>query len=88
MTIRENINSSAHVTDLSDQATVIYQGWYNDENPGWETATTASRKGEAKWKILRITISANVHTKEWAEGNEKFDKVWDDRASLNYSFKS
>lgn len=88
MIIKENLNSGAHITDLANQATVIYEGWYNEENPDWATDTTATRKGEAKWKILRTTISGDQYTKEWADGNENFDNVWDNRASLDYSFKS
>jgi len=84
----EDPNSTSHVKDISNQNSVIYMGWYNVENPGWATDTTANRKGEAKWKILRISISAGEYTYEWADGNENFDNVWDDRAALDYSFKN
>lgn len=41
---------------------------------------------EAIWKITRLTYSgANLVAQEWADGNTKFDNVWDDRATLDYS---
>jgi len=43
------------------------------------------RTNAAKWFILRVTISGTVTTPEYAGGNAKFEHVWDDRASLNYS---
>lgn len=39
---------------------------------------------EAGWQISRITIAASITTVEWADGDGKFDNVWDDRASLEY----
>lgn len=40
---------------------------------------------EAVWKIVRFTYSGgNITAKEYAGGNSKFDKVWDDRAALVY----
>ena len=44
------------------------------------TATSA-----ASWQIRKISESGNVTTIEWADGDRKFDNVWDDRASLSYS---
>lgn len=82
----EDPNSGAQVQDLSNQASVIYRGWYNTDNPQWATDTTATRKGEAKWKIQRITIADGVYTYEWAGGNENYNKIWDNRASLTYGF--
>ena len=37
------------------------------------------------WMIVRITISGTVTTPEYARGNAKFEHIWDDRASLEYS---
>jgi hypothetical protein len=45
------------------------------------TATSA-----ATWQIKKFTwTSGNLTKKEWADGNEAFDNVWDNRASLDYS---
>lgn len=56
-------------------ATVTYIG---DANPG--TATSA-----AEWRIRRLTEVGDDVTVEWADGNDTFDNIWDDRASLSYS---
>jgi hypothetical protein len=46
---------------------------------------------DAKFKIKRVTVStaANKTTTvtEWAQSNVQYDKVWNDRALYNYSFK-
>ncbi len=39
----------------------------------------------AVWRIIKITISGTVTSLEYADGNGKFDNVWDNRASLTYS---
>lgn len=37
------------------------------------------------WSIQRITETATTTVIEFADGNEKMDNVWNDRASLSYS---
>jgi len=63
--------------DIVDNAsaTVTYFGL---AEPG--TATS-----EAKWQILRQTISGNVIIKVFADRDRNFDNIWDNRATLNYS---
>ena len=41
------------------------------------TATSA-----AEWRIKVIQISGTLVTILWADGNDNFDNVWDNRASL------
>ena len=48
-------------------------------------AVIASVDSAAVWQIKRLTVSGNVTTIEWADGNEDFDNVWDDRTILTYS---
>jgi hypothetical protein len=37
------------------------------------------------WQIFKIDTSVSPLTDiEWASGNAKFDKVWDDRTTYNY----
>ncbi len=43
------------------------------------TATDA-----AQWQIRRITKSGTVTVFEFSDSNDRFDNIWDDRASLNY----
>lgn len=54
-------------------ATYEYHGF---AAPGIATATAA-------WRVMRVTIASQAI--DWAEGNDKFLHVWDNRASLNYS---
>jgi hypothetical protein len=35
-------------------------------------------------KIQKITTEPSSYTVLWAEGNEVFDKIWDDRYNYNY----
>ena len=39
----------------------------------------------AFWKIKRLTTTGTVLDIKWADGNELFDNVWSNRASLSYS---
>ena len=56
-------------------ATVTYVG----------KATPGSAEGSAVWQVQRLTESAGDLTVEWADGNDSFDNVWTNRASLSYS---
>lgn len=58
---------------IDEGATYTYIGY---AEPG--TLTDA-----ATWKIKRMTNASGVVV--WADGNSRFDNVWDDRASLVYS---
>lgn len=66
-----------------------------DENSGTEDiyyigiAVIGSATSGAVWQIQRITVT-NVANKlgvdvEWADGNDKFDNVYDNREALSYS---
>lgn len=46
------------------------------------TGTAAAAAG---WRIKRMTISGTTTNIEWADGDDNFDNIWDDRASLSYS---
>jgi hypothetical protein len=37
------------------------------------------------WQIRRILKTGTETVIEWADGNDYFDNVWDNRASLSYS---
>lgn len=56
-------------------ATVTYVGQAQD----------GSSIGDPVWQIQRITSSGGATEIEWADGNNDFDNVWDDRAALTYS---
>jgi hypothetical protein len=40
---------------------------------------------QAIWRILKIETSGTVTTFKDADGEKKFNKIWDDRASYTYS---
>jgi len=48
-------------------------------------APVGSLTSAAAWRIKRITVSGDLATIEWADGNQSFDNVWDSRAALSYS---
>jgi hypothetical protein len=57
---------------------VIYQGW----------AVVGSSESEAVWLISKLNYDSNgIFTERvWADGEDTFDKVWDNRATYNYSY--
>lgn len=62
---------------------ISYDGSDNPEYIG--TAPQNASTAAATWKIMKITYSgANPVTVEWADGNDKADNIWDNRASLSY----
>ena len=70
-------NSGAHLEDTAS-ATVTYDGTAKHKN-----ASTAT----AVWRIFKITYDANGNLLSitWADGNELYDNIWDNRATtVNY----
>jgi len=68
----ENISQLAYDSDSQLQ----FQGF---AEPG--SATSGNL-----WQIREFTYSSgNLITILWADGNQLFDNVWDDRAALSYS---
>lgn len=37
------------------------------------------------WRIKRLTNASGVLTLQWADGNDEYDNIWDNRASLTYT---
>lgn len=60
---------------------------YSGVNPVYiGEAVPGSLTSEAKWKIKKLTYSGdNVSSILWADGNNKYDNIWDNRAILDYS---
>lgn len=52
---------------------------------GW--ATPGSATSAAVWRIIKIVYDTNDNPLQvlWADGNEAFDNIWDNRAALAYS---
>ena len=49
-------------------------------------AKTGAKTSAARFKIKKITEVGTITTIEYADGNTKFDNIWDDRATLTYLF--
>lgn len=65
-----------YATKVDDNtATVTYVG----------TAAIGVSGSDAFWQIKKLTTSGTVLTISWADGNDWFDNVWDDRTTLSYS---
>ncbi|HRI22594.1 MAG TPA: hypothetical protein PLA68_16655 [Panacibacter sp.] len=54
---------------------VVYNGF----------AVTGSLTVDAVWAIQRVTREKDIIIYEWADGNELYDNVWDDRYNLAYA---
>lgn len=63
---------------LVDQTTTADTIYIGEALPG--SATSA-----AKWRIQRVRTATTPVDVLYADGDEHFDNVWDDRASLSYS---
>lgn len=68
-------------TQIIDEAsaTVTYIGW---SIPG---SNTVDGKADARWKIKKVDETTNPTTVGYADGNDNYDNIWDDRASLSYT---
>ena len=56
-------------------STIIYVG----------KAIIGSLSSASVWQIMRIQVISTQTIITWADGNNFFDNIWDNRASLNYS---
>jgi len=59
---------------IDEGATATYVGQAQD----------GSLESDPVWQIQKIDTSSGVSIL-WADGNNKFDNIWDDRATLTYS---
>lgn len=48
-------------------------------------AVPGSLTSDAVWAIEKITNDKEIYSYKWASGNKNFDKVWDNRKTLQYS---
>lgn len=47
-------------------------------------ASFGSSEADAVWRIKKLTYSGSNISITWADGNDNFDNVWSNRASLSY----
>lgn len=48
-------------------------------------AQISSDSSAAVWRVRKLATSGTVTSMLWADGNQLFDNVWDNRTSLTYS---
>lgn len=48
-------------------------------------AAVNSSTASAVWRIYRLDNTSRSIIKQWADGDDLFNNVWDNRASLSYS---
>lgn len=48
-------------------------------------ASLGASESAAMWRIKKLETIGTVFKITWADGNQSFDNVWIDRASLSYS---
>lgn len=71
------------VTDGNYTVAMAYNG-DNLEYVG--KAQIGSAKTEAVWQIQKLTYDgSNLTDVQWADGDDAFDKVWNDRETYTYS---
>ena len=72
----EEIENAVRTKPKSTDATIVYVG---EAFPG-------SAEGDAVWRMKRITnAGTDDATVEFADGNQNYDNIWDDRETLTYS---
>lgn len=69
----EPINQAQRVDDTST-ANTVYIGY----------ADIGSSEAAAVWRIKKINTTSGADT-TWADGDDNYDNVWDDRTILSYS---
>jgi len=72
----------------SGGSSATYQTHLDDTDPDdmyWGESEVGTLDSAAGWKIKRIQISGQTITQTWADGNQNYDNIWDNRLSLSYS---
>ena len=64
-----------YVQQIEDLGSIIYIG----------LAPMHSITSDPIWAIKRLSISGGAIGVQWADGNDLFDNVWDNRAALTYA---
>jgi hypothetical protein len=73
--VRITESSEEYITLIDEaSATITYVG----------KALPGSATNTAVWQIKRISISGTVTSVLWADDNNDFDNVWDDRTTITY----
>lgn len=77
------LQSGWHKTEIITNANgqVIYQG---------RCSSFTGNESQATWMIKKITMTegdgSQIITEQFADGDIKYDNIWDNRASLTYKY--
>ena len=47
-------------------------------------AKLGTSTSEAQWQIQKMVVEGNVTSIKWAEGDDAFNQIWNNRTSLTY----
>jgi hypothetical protein len=71
-----NVAQAKQVDFAGGSPEIIYSG----------AAAPGSITSAAVWRISRVTLQSDGDvTVQWADGNDAYDNIWDNRAALSYS---
>lgn len=73
-----NVSLTEERVENDASGRVIYQGF----------AVVGSAESEAVWLITKLNWDGNgfFTSRVWADGEDTFNKVWDNRATYSYSY--
>ena len=71
-----NLRLGDHPIRIDEASSTLYYIGYA-QNVGQDTSLE-------RWKIKKIEQVGTVWEIKWADGEELYDNIWDNRASLNY----
>ena len=71
----QSAGNKACEVDCTTTSNIIYMG----------VAAIGSATSAAVWQIHRINTTGGNVSVDYADGNENFDNIWDNRASLTYA---
>ncbi|MDD5358571.1 MAG: hypothetical protein PHX80_05450 [Candidatus Nanoarchaeia archaeon] len=82
------LNITPDIVDESEVAStpgITYLGFWS---PG-PTPIGGDGRGQARWQIRRITVTAATGETitEYANGNDAFDKIWNNRKDGTYLYR-
>lgn len=71
-------------SNISSRSTILFDGESTLNNYIGE-APIGSATSDSVWKIYRLNFTGtNSFSRKWADGSDKFDKVWDNRDTYTY----
>ena len=97
--ITEATNQSTNLATIAEKATDILEELQNDALAKRLTvrldevsdtlfyvgkALIGASESNSVWQVVRYTTTGVILKSEYANGNEAFDQVWNDRATLTY----